>query len=194
MYEIDAVEAFLRFTDKPIISAREAVTAGLAQAWADGLVGIGRGGSPATLRARYWGQAVSLDPSEDGVGIIPAFTPESEEKRAQVGAGASTQTDTAAGTGGQVGVDTADTGQVETRQPRVRRFVVHGAVPVENYSELFRCFVGPAARMNLKKLHLGIQFEMEAVEGQELDPNDPSLKAMKESARQLGLEFDTGED
>ncbi|GIX50695.1 MAG: hypothetical protein KatS3mg132_889 [Limisphaera sp.] len=70
----DAVEAFLRFTDKPMIAAKEAVTAGLAQACADGLVGIGRGASLASLQARYCKQAVSLDPSEDGVWIIPPFT------------------------------------------------------------------------------------------------------------------------
>ena len=47
--------------------------------------------------------------------------------------------------------------------------------------------------MNLKKLRLGIQFEMEASDGQELDPNDPSLKAMKEAAKQLGLKFNLEE-
>jgi hypothetical protein len=43
--------------------------------------------------------------------------------------------------------------------------------------------------MNLKKLHIGVQLEMELPEGQGLDPNDPNLKSMKEAARQLGLEF-----
>ena len=47
--------------------------------------------------------------------------------------------------------------------------------------------------MNLKKLHLGVQFEMEVSADQQLDPNDPALKAMKEAARQLGLKFETEE-
>jgi len=47
------------------------VTAGLAQACVDGLVGVGRGGSLSTLQARYCKQSVSLEPSEDGVWIIP---------------------------------------------------------------------------------------------------------------------------
>ena len=72
----DAVEAFLRYTDKPMVAAKEAVTEGLAQACADGLVGIGRGASLQTLQARYCRQKVSLDPGEDGVWIIPPFTPE----------------------------------------------------------------------------------------------------------------------
>jgi hypothetical protein len=44
--------------------------------------------------------------------------------------------------------------------------------------------------MNLKKLNLGIQFEMEIFQGKEPDPNDPSLKAMQEVARQLGIKFE----
>jgi hypothetical protein len=44
--------------------------------------------------------------------------------------------------------------------------------------------------MNLKKLHLGVQFEMELPQGQALGEHDPALKAMKEAARQLGLTFE----
>lgn len=190
----DAVEAFLRFTDKPMVATREAVTTGLAQACADGLVGVGRGGSLSTLLARYCKESVSLDPSEDGLWIIPPFTPEpakypesAETTGARVGTGES----------GAVGGKSPDASSRDTSgtaiaakggvKSTVRRFVVRGNVPIENWGELFRCFVGPAARMDLKKLHLGVQFEMELPEGRALSENDPALKAMKEAARQLGL-------
>lgn len=39
----DAIDAFLRFTDKPITALKEAVSSELAQACLDGLRGIGRG-------------------------------------------------------------------------------------------------------------------------------------------------------
>lgn len=52
--------------------------------------------------------------------------------------------------------------------------LVQGTVPLDNYGEIFRCFVGPAARMNLKRLALGVQFEMEPSTDAELDRNDPS--------------------
>ena len=65
---------------------------------------------------------------------------------------------TGTGTGQNSGGTTLDK---ETATKRtVRRFVVQGEVPVESWGELFRCFVGPAARMDLKKLGLGVQFEM----------------------------------
>ncbi|TXF10373.1 ATP-binding protein [Pelomicrobium methylotrophicum] len=191
----DATEAFLRFTDKPMIAAKEAVTAGLAQACADGLVGIGRGGSLSTLQTRYCKQAVSLDPSEDGVWIIPPFTPEPAKvpggaETAGVGAG-KTGAAGGAGAGSTAGEGLGTTTETKPgAKGTVRRLVVRGAVPVENWGELFRCFVGPAARMNLKKLGLGVHFEMVLPEDRPLSENDPALKAMKEAARQLGLELD----
>ena len=89
----DAVEAFLRFTDKPMVANRDAVTTGLGQACADSLIGIGRGGSLSTLHAKYCGEPVSLDPSEEGVWVIPSFKPEEPEPekpetRPEAGAGA----------------------------------------------------------------------------------------------------------
>lgn len=47
--------------------------------------------------------------------------------------------------------------------------------------------------MNLKKLNLGVHFEMETLPDKGLDPNDPALKAMQEAARQLGIKFETEE-
>lgn len=193
----DAVEAFLRFTDKPMVAAKEAVTAGLAQACVDGVVGIGRGGSLSTLQTRYCKQSVTLDPSEDGVWIISPFTPEPAkasggEGASGVGAGAGQSggvggTGTATASGDTPG--TVTSGKVAGKGT-VRRVLVRGDVPIENWGELFRCFVGPAARMNLKKLGLGVQFELVLPEDQKLSENDPTLKAMKEAARQLGLKLE----
>ena len=77
---------------------------------------------------------------------------------------------------------------------KVRRVMIRGEVPAESWSELFRCFVNPAVRMNLKKLRLGVGFDMELPEGQELAISDPALKAMKEAARQLGLDLEIDGD
>ena len=56
----DAVEAFLKFTDKPVIASRTAVTSGIANACHDGLVGIGRGLSLSNLQSRYCREEVTL--------------------------------------------------------------------------------------------------------------------------------------
>ena len=71
----------------------------------------------------------------------------------------------------------------------IRRFVIRGKVPQESWADVFRSFVGPAARMQLRKLNLGIEFEME-VGSEPLDSGDPVLKNMREAAKQLGLEVE----
>jgi hypothetical protein len=75
----------------------------------------------------------------------------------------------------------------------VRQINIGGSVPVENWAELFRCFIGPAARMQLKKLDLNVQFRMEARADAPFSPDDQALKAMREAAKQLGLKFETNE-
>ncbi|MYB06457.1 MAG: ATP-binding protein [Gemmatimonadetes bacterium] len=190
----DAVQAFLRFSDKPMIATREAVTAGLSQACADGLVGIGRGGSISALLSRHCKQSIPLDASEDGLWVIPPFDPEpakaQDGEKTAGGDGASGEgtaaASTDAGTATREGSDTSTAGDTGAKGT-VRRFVVRGAIPVENWGELFRCFVGPAVRMKLKRLRLGVQFEMVLLEGAALNENDAALKTMKEAARQLGL-------
>ncbi len=180
----DAVDAFLRFTDKPAIASKEAVTSGLAQACQDGLIGIGRGASLSNLQARYCRQSVSLDPNEDGLWIIPPFEPSFEPARG------ATESTLPGGTGDQQST-TAQPPKtdVEPKATRrlVRRFVIRGAVPQESWADIFRSFVGPAARMQLRRLHLGIEFELEASPEKPLDADDPTLKSMREAAKQLGL-------
>ena len=168
-----------------MIATKEAITAGLTRACADGLVGIGRGGSPSALQIRYCRQSIPLDPSEDGLWIIPPFDPElarvqGDEETAEADGWAGEPSVTGESSEIAAGEETDGKGAVQ-------RFVVQGEVPVESWSELFRCFVGPAARMNLKKLGLGVQFEMVLPEDGTLSENDSAFKAMKEAARQLGL-------
>ena len=69
----------------------------------------------------------------------------------------------------------------------IQRLVIKGSVPQESWADVFRCFVGPAARMDLKRLNLGIEFEMETRPDAQLNSEDPAVKAMREAARQLGL-------
>ena len=75
---------------------------------------------------------------------------------------------------------------------KVLRFTVSGSVPVENYADLFRCFINHAMSMHLK-IKPNVHFEVEVPNGKQLDVNDSALKAMQEAARQLGLSFKTEE-
>jgi hypothetical protein len=183
----DAVEAFLRFTDKPIVASKEAVSSGLAQACADGELGLGRGASLARLQTKYCQQAIEVDASEDGLWIIPPF--EREAVAPPTPGMPLISTPAGLGAGGTAVVTKSDTGKT-TAAWAVRRIVVRGRVPTESWADIFRAFVNPAARMGLSKLHLGVQFELEAAADKPLDRDDPAVKNMREAAKQLGLDFE----
>lgn len=194
----DAIEAFLRFTDKPAIATKDGVILGIAQACVDGQLGIARGPSLSSLHAQYCRRSVPLDPTEEGLWIIPPF----QEAPVQP------VTTTTTANGGTV-PNTTTTSDGENRFPPntngddevkedgiqhlARQIRIQGTVPPESWAELFRCFVNPAVRMNLKRLNLGIRFELEAGPDARLSADDPSIKAMQEAARQLGLSLDVEE-
>lgn len=187
----DAVDAFLRFTDKPILATKDAVTVGLSQACRDGLIGLARGPSIQNLQAKYCRQDVSVDSTEDGLWIIPPFEPEVSKQ--PVPSGEDFKTGGGPGPQPTPSAEKPSGGQPGIGQKKLRKLTLRGSVPLESYGELFRCFVAPAARMDLKKLNIAVQLDLEAKSDKPLDPNDGTLKAMNEAARQLGLTFETEE-
>ena len=182
----DAVECFLRLTDKPMIASRDAVLAGLSQACLEKLVGIGRGMDTTKLQKKWCGEEVLLDPNEDGLWIIPAFTPESATP-ATGKTPTTTPTTTPPDKAGQPPTQTVPR-SVPTGKT-AKRITINGSVPAESWADVFKCFVGPAARMNPKKLKLGIDFELVFDDGQKVKLDEPAITMMKEAARQLGLDI-----
>jgi hypothetical protein len=53
--------------------------------------------------------------------------------------------------------------------------------------------VNPGVRLNPKKLKLGVDFELVFDDEQKVKLDEPSIKAMKEAARQLGLDMEVEE-
>ncbi len=190
----EAIEAFLRYTDKPMITSHAAVFEGLRQACKDKLIGIGRGLTLNNLQRKWCGEDIALDANEEGLWIIPPFQPDlTPSTPSDIVAPLRTQPPIGAPSGGQTSSEAATIIDVgETSAKPVKRITISGTVSLDNWAEIFRCFISPAARMNLKRLRLGVHFELEAQDGQPFDENDPTCKAMKESARQLGLEFEGG--
>jgi hypothetical protein len=188
----DAIETFLRYTDKSMIASREAVLEGLQQAVRDRHVGIGRGLDLASLQRRWCGESVALDPNEEGLWIIPPFEPETKQPTyVEQTATVTTATTPPPPSGAQPIPHSATEGRDSQESAKqVRRLKIVGSVPLESWGEVFRCFIAPSTRSNFKQLRLGIDFEMETSGDQALDENDALLKAMRESARQLGLQME----
>ena len=74
---------------------------------------------------------------------------------------------------------------------QLRRVRIHGRVPVENWTQLFTSFISPAVKMQAK---VQIGFDIEIKPGNaSVTSDDQRIKSFKESARQLGLEFESEE-
>jgi hypothetical protein len=190
----DAVEAFVRYTDKPMVATSDSVVQGLAQACKDRVIGIGRGMSPEKLQTRRCGDYVALDRSEEGVWIIPPFTEQPTETTGGTASGGAVVTGggAAISSDGPVTVvgDTGGSTTTTAAPKKLKGVIIAGTIPLESWTELFRCFLNPAAKLGLKSLQLGIEFKLVAQDGQPLDPDNTTVKAMKEAANQLGLRFE----
>lgn len=185
----DAIEAFLRYTDKPMIASPQAVVEGLVQACEERLIGIGRGVSLDQLQRRWCGERVSLDPGEEGLWIIPPFEPEPAEAPEPT---TEPRTSTK-GVSEPAAPSYTETEPAPSPERPVRRIKIRGSVPPENWGELFRCFVNPAVNMRTERLQLGIDIEIEASEDRPLDAEDQAVKKMREAAQALGLDMDLEE-
>lgn len=189
----DALEAFLRYTDKPMITSRHAVLEGLSHACKEKVIGLARGLNLEKLQSKWCGEYVTLDLDEEGFWIIPPFTPEQVDKPGDAIPQAKPGKDGSTGSVDIAGTDKDETEPI-TATARVKRIKITGKVPLESWPDLFRCFINPAARMNLKKLDIGVAFEMVPGDEQKLSLDHSTIKAMQESARQLGLEIEIDEE
>lgn len=189
----DAWEAFLRYTDKPMVASQTAVQEGIAQACRDGLLGIARGSSLGKLQSRHCGEPVAIDVGEEGLWLIPPFvSPQKTTGSAQpLGAeGAGPHLEASSTLDASTGPTSAG-GKQNSLGVKIRQFNIRGVVPIESWADIFRSFVTPSARLHLRRVNLGIQFEMEADESDPLPADSQVLKNMREAAKQLGLEFET---
>jgi len=179
----DAIDAFLRYTDKPMIASRGAVVQGLIQACRDKLVGIGRGTSLKNLQKTWCGEAPVAELDEDGVWIIPPFETPAGQRTPEGGPkpGQKPEPGPEPKTGPGPGPKPAGRAMHSIR--------IGGDVPVEHWADLFTCFVNPGVKMRPKKLRIGVEFDIELPAEQGVDESDPAFKSMQESARQLGLDF-----
>jgi hypothetical protein len=177
------------------VASPDAVIQGLSQACKDRLIGIGRGTSPEKLQSRRCGEYVALDRSEEGVWVIPPFTEQAPETgkgggTTQPGGGALPPLvpgSTKVPDGAPGGTIAGPTGEKAAKV--ITAINISGKVPLESWVDLFRCFVGPARQLGLKKLELGIDFKLVAHDNQPLDGDSQTLKSMREAAKQLGLQI-----
>ena len=185
----DLYETFLRFDDKPMIVGASAISETVNRYCANGVFNVAFG-SPGRWTRITQGETVPfLDvTSEDYWLVDPSVT---LEPTGGTGAGTGAGPGTAGGgsgtgaTGGETG-----TGDTPPETKTYQKVIVSGQVPLENYAQLFTSFVQTLRNNNLK---IEVTFTAKTTGANPLTENSATVKSVKESASQLGLNFEAEE-
>ena len=179
----DLYEAFLRFDDKPMILNADAITDTVNKYCEEGTWYVGTGAGEPYSRIYHQERVTFLNPQEDGYWLLdPSVMPKP--------AGGEKPTPEPP-TPGPTPTPGPEPGPDPTPETKIyKKVTISGNVPIENYSQLFSSFVN-----TLKNNHLKIEVKFTASNNSTspLAENSPIVKSVKESASQLGLNFEVEE-
>jgi Protein of unknown function (DUF499)/Swt1-like HEPN len=181
----DIYEAFLRFDDKPMITGKEAVSRSLQKYCSNGEYCIATGDGTTFSRyyfqenipffevddITYWLVDKSFKPqpqiatiTNDGTGTTP--NPISTVNEPPIG---------------------ANYPSIDTTVKQFKSISISGKVPLEQYTQIFNSFIVPLATNNIE---IEIRIKGKSTAAKPLSETSQEYKIVKESAKQLGLNFD----
>lgn len=180
----DVYEAFLRFDDKPMIKNQEAIRQSLAKYCYEGKICIAAGDGQ-TFTKYYVGESVPfLDVTDSTYWLLDPSQKPQETPTSTI-----TSTDNPpAGNQNPFPSPPADVPVDTPPSKALRSITVSGNVPIEQYNELFRCFVGPFAPHG-NKVDISFTFKIHSTDSNVLSESMQQYKLAKEAAKQLGLSF-----
>jgi hypothetical protein len=177
--------AFIQFDDKPQLDAPEVVLDAIQKYCLGGSIAVGMGSPGAFSKVFFEERVPHLDlHTEDWYVLDPADVPPSAHPSDATTA-PDTHTKVVPAPSGSPISATPTIPEKDTSQ--LMSMNISGEVRSQDFTQLFQSFLYP---MNQKGLKPKIRVTIEAeVGGIPLRENDPEVKAMMESARQLGISF-----
>ncbi|MBC7523278.1 MAG: DUF499 domain-containing protein, partial [Flavobacterium sp.] len=177
----DVYETFLRFDDKPMITGTEAVAKSLLRYCANNEFCIASGDGK-TFNKYYLGETVPFfdlnDPSYWLVDKSQKPTPEPTPNLEP----------TLGGTIPEPTLGRANEPEPSGTENRtINTITVSGKVPMEQYTQLFQSFIMPLAQNNIE---IEIRIKGKSTSAKPLSESSQEYKIVKESAKQLGLNFE----
>lgn len=188
-------ETFLRFDDKPMIIGPSAIAETVNRYCTNGVFNVAFGAPGRWSHITQNDSVPFLDvTSEDYWLVDTSVVPETPGGNAgsSTGTGNTGNSGTGAGTGEGTGGNTG-TGNGGNPTPETKTYkkvTISGQVPLENYAQLFTSFVQTLRNNNLK---VEIKFTAKTTSASPLTENSATIKSVKESASQLGLDFEVEE-
>ena len=177
----DVYETFLRFDDKPMITGTEAVSKSLLRYCSNNEFSIASGDGKEFTKY-YLGETVPFfDVNDVSYWLVDKSTIPTPEQTPEI---KPTKEVTAIPTiPGQVNEPSNN----QNENKSLNSITVSGKVPVEQYTQLFQSFIMPLAQNNIE---IEIRIKGKSTTAKPLTENSQEYKIVKESAKQLGLNFD----
>jgi hypothetical protein len=188
----DIYEAFLRFDDKPMITGKEAISKSLQRYCSNGEFCIATGDGSNFTRY-FFQETIPFFDIEDTTywlvekSLRPSIQTNAESQQAEfIESGSS---------GGQPRPFNEPSGVVSTLQEPIvnsetkpfKSITISGKVPFESYTQLFSSFIMPLAQNNIE---IEIKIKAKSTQAKPLTDTSQEYKIVKESATQLGLNFE----
>jgi hypothetical protein len=180
----DVFEAFIRFDDKPMITDSGAVQKSLIKYCSEGAYCIAFSDGNEFTKYYLKENVPFLDVTDTSYWLVDKSlkpAPETVATKPSPDAGG-------AGTTGTT-VTTPPEPKPEAVGKEFRSITVSGKVPLEQFHELFQCFIAPFAP-NGNMVDIQVSFKISSTESNVLSESKPQYKNAKEAAKQLGLNFE----
>jgi hypothetical protein len=185
-------ETFLRFDDKPMITGPSAIAETVNHYCTKGVFNVAFGAPGRWSRITQNDSVPFLDvTSEDYWLVDSSVIPETPGNTGSgSGTGSTGGTNTGAGSNTGTGTGNGNGGETTPTAKTFKKVTISGQVPLENYAQLFASFVQTLKNNNLK---IEVKFTAKNTSGNPLTENSSTVKSIKESASQLGLDFEVEE-
>ncbi|WP_341228317.1 DUF499 domain-containing protein [uncultured Arcticibacterium sp.] len=183
----DIYEAFLRFDDKPMITNAESVTQSLRKYCENGAYTIATGEGEQNNFTRYFFQesVPFFDVKDETYWLIDnSLRPVPKEQVGGDSISEKEETPLTVPTSTTLNV-AAEPAHASDRN--IKSLTVSGKVALENYTQLFNSFIMPLAQNNIE---IEIKIKANSTAAKPLTDASHEYKIVKESAKQLGLNFE----
>lgn len=188
----DVYEAFLRFDDKPMIAKAETVSTSLLRYCTNGEFGIASGDGQSFNKYFFKESVPFFDVTDATYWLVEKTTIPAPGTDVPAGEGETpTPPDGSVPSGvnddGGTDGSTSSGGADQTTTKTIKSVTISGKVAMEQYTQLFSSFILPLSQNNIE---IEIRIKGKSTSAKPLTESTQEYKVVKESAKQLGLNFE----
>jgi len=177
-------ETFLRFDDKPMIIGSSAIIDTVNSYCTNGVFNVAFGKPNQWTRIIQNSAVPFLDVASDDFWLVAPSVVLAPPPTSAPGNITTGGTSTGTKTGTNTGLGNGNKPTPESNE--YSKVTINGTVASENFNQLFTSFVQTLRNNNLK---ISVNFTAQSTEANPLTENSATVKSIKESASQLGLDF-----